>query len=305
MRLLTALALGAVVLGWGWPRLMLRLQIRVAPRAALVIWPFAQLCFAALVAAAAFVLIFPRPVADAMSLVLRICASTLRSNPGLSATAGFGIVAVAAFAATSAACLIRRAVLARRVERDRFATALQLAGAERPGHPGVRWFQSARPTAFCVGGIRPALIGASTGLLECLDGRGVAAVIAHERAHARQRHHLTTLLATTLARVLPFVPLFACGPVAARALVEAAADAESAREHGAEAVASALVAVHAAPDHAPAPSDRRVLGLTTDDLGHRLGRLAATPRRSVSAVLASAVIVLPAAGAATIYLLTC
>jgi Zn-dependent protease with chaperone function len=305
MKLVAALALGVVVLGWGWPRLMLRLQVRVAPRAALVIWPFAQLSFAAMVAATACVLIFPGSVVDALSVVLRVCSNTLRSHPGLSAAAGFGVVSAIAFAATSAAWWARRAVLARRGERERFATALQLAGAERPGHPGVWWFPSARPTAFCVGGIGPGIIGASTGLLECLDGRGVAAVIAHERAHARQRHHLTTLLATTLARVLPFVPLFACGSAAARTLAEEAADAESARAHGAEVVASALIAVNAAAGHAAAPSDRRILGLTTDDLSHRLDRLAATSRRSASAVLAAAVLALPAAGATTIYLMAC
>jgi hypothetical protein len=305
VKLVAALALSVVVLGWGWPRLMLRQQIRVAPRTALVIWPFAQLCFVSLVAAAACVLIFPGSVVDVLAVVLRVCSNTLRSHPELSAAAGFGIVCAMTLAATSAAWWARRAVLARRGERERFATALQMAGAERPGHPGVRWFPSARPTAFCVGGIRPALIGASTGLLDCLDGRGVAAVIAHERAHARRRHHLTTLLATTLARGLPFVPLFACGSVAARTLVEEAADAESAREHGAEVVAAALVAVHAAPGHPAPPPDHRVLGLSADDLGHRLDRLAATPRRWASAVLAGAVIALPAAAVAVTYLLTC
>jgi hypothetical protein len=61
------------------------------------------------------------------------------------------------------------------------------------------------PQAFCVGLLRPRVY-LSTGALELLDEQALAAVLAHERHHVRQRDPLRLACARALASGLLFVP---------------------------------------------------------------------------------------------------
>ena len=166
----------------------------------------------------------------------------------------------------------------------------------------VLWLDHARPVAYSVGG-HPGLVVASSGLRQ-LPAPQVAAVLTHERAHLRGRHHLLVALAQALASAAPMVPLFRHAPTAMRLLVEVAADAAAARLHGRPAVRAALLNLQG-----PA-GPGQVLAMADGELGPRLTWLqpcgpagGVVGRTGVRAAATLAIPVLPAiAGLGTMLL---
>jgi len=112
------------------------------------------------------------------------------------------------------------------------------------------WLDHTEPLAYSLAG-RPGLVVASTGL-NGLPAEQVTAVLSHERAHLRGRHHLLTSMTEALAKAVPFVPLFREAAAAVGLLVELAADAAAVRACGPHAVRAALLALDGgrAPDEA-------------------------------------------------------
>lgn len=93
---------------------------------------------------------------------------------------------------------IRELRAARRFDR-RLATARSLATED------AFVIDDPRPQAFCAGLLRPRLY-VTTGALEALDEDALAAVLMHERQHARRRDPLRLVASRVLARALFFVP---------------------------------------------------------------------------------------------------
>lgn len=81
----------------------------------------------------------------------------------------------------------------------------------------------------------------SEGALACLEEPELAAVLAHEQAHLRQRHHLISGLVSSLARSLRWVPLIAAVDAALPHYLEIAADNQARRRVGTAALVSALL----------------------------------------------------------------
>ncbi|MCU1606360.1 MAG: peptidase Ste24p, partial [Modestobacter sp.] len=79
------------------------------------------------------------------------------------------------------------------------------------------------PVAFCIPGARPLLV-LSSGMLAKLDDAQLAAVVAHERAHLRERHHLLLLPFLAWRAALPVLPAAGRAHDAVRDLVEMRAD---------------------------------------------------------------------------------
>ncbi len=79
------------------------------------------------------------------------------------------------------------------------------------------------PVAFCLPGARPLLV-LSTGMVAELDGAQLEAVVAHERAHLRERHHLLLLPFVAWRTALPVLPAARRAHDAVRDLVEMRAD---------------------------------------------------------------------------------
>ncbi|SDK26964.1 Signal transducer regulating beta-lactamase production, contains metallopeptidase domain [Actinopolyspora mzabensis] len=118
-------------------------------------------------------------------------------------------------------------------------TALRLLGHTEGGdREAVFWLPESTPVAYSLGGRRGAVV-ATTGVAR-LDGETRRAILAHEHAHLRGRHHRLVLLAEIASRVLCFVPLFRTAPSAIRVLVELAADSAAARVCGRDGVRNAL-----------------------------------------------------------------
>jgi Zn-dependent protease with chaperone function len=79
------------------------------------------------------------------------------------------------------------------------------------------------PVAFCIPGARPLLV-LSSGMVAELDDAQLAAVVAHERAHLRERHHLLLLPFVAWKAALPLLPAAERAHDAVRELVEMRAD---------------------------------------------------------------------------------
>jgi beta-lactamase regulating signal transducer with metallopeptidase domain len=79
------------------------------------------------------------------------------------------------------------------------------------------------PVAFCIPGVRPLLV-LSSGMVKELDEAQVDAVIAHERAHLAEHHHLLLLPFVAWRAALPVLPAAGRAHDAVRDLVEMRAD---------------------------------------------------------------------------------
>lgn len=81
----------------------------------------------------------------------------------------------------------------------------------------------------------------STGAVHTLEADELAAVLAHERAHLRQRHHLVSALVDSVAAYLRWVPLVAAAADALPHYLEIAADNQARRAAGTPALVGALL----------------------------------------------------------------
>jgi hypothetical protein len=211
-----------------------------------------------------------RMTAD-LAALLAACVMALRASyahPGGAAMAGAGAVlglAVTARVAWCTAGTLARAGLARRRHRR----VLALAG-RHDGRLGAVLLEHDDAAAWCLPGAgRPVVF--TTAALAVLDEAQLAAVLAHERAHQRGRHHLLVALAGSLAEAFPRVRAFRQGHEQVARLVELVADDAAAAASPRLKVAEALLALAA-----PAPVAAS-LGAGGSATAARVRRLIAAP----------------------------
>jgi beta-lactamase regulating signal transducer with metallopeptidase domain len=164
--------------------------------------------------------------------------------------------------------LVRHVRQRRKLHRKHVHLLRILTGSEAVAGSTL-WLDVPHLMAYSLAG-RPALVVASDGLRRRLSREAVAAVLEHERAHLRGRHHLLVAIAEALAVALPWLPLMRRSPALVRALVEISADSAAARSHGSGAVRAALLTMSAVP---PAPA--ATLGMAPAGLALRLSVLSA------------------------------
>ncbi|MDY6808814.1 MAG: M56 family metallopeptidase [Actinomycetota bacterium] len=116
----------------------------------------------------------------------------------------------------------------------------------------VRVLEQDDPTVFALPRAHGGVI-ISEGALRLLDDDEVRAVLAHEDAHVRQRHHLIMLIATTISAPVRWVPLIDSAMSAIRQYLEIAADNAARRAVSTTALAGALLKLE--PQH-PTVSNR-------------------------------------------------
>jgi beta-lactamase regulating signal transducer with metallopeptidase domain len=141
-------------------------------------------------------------------------------------------VTVAAFAAV---------LRARRRQR----MLLSLLAHGDPKVPGALVVDHPAATAYCVPGLRSRIV-ISAGALDLLDQAELAAVLAHERAHLRERHDLVLLPFTALLRAFRWSAVAREAHAAVALLVEMLADDRALRHRPARELATALLRVGAA-----------------------------------------------------------
>jgi len=146
-------------------------------------------------------------------------------------------VLVAAFAAV---------LRARRRQRE----LLSLLAHGDPKVPGALVVDHPAAAAYCVPGLRSRIV-ISAGTLELLDQAELAAVLAHERAHLRERHDLVLLPFTALLRAFRWSAVARRAEGAVALLVEMLADDHALRHRPASELATALMRVGAAGSPVP------------------------------------------------------
>jgi Zn-dependent protease with chaperone function len=107
--------------------------------------------------------------------------------------------------------------------RHRHRELLELVVRPSVELPDTRLLEHPAPVAFCIPGARPLLV-LSSGMVAELDDGQLAAVVAHERAHLRERHHLLLLPFVAWEAALPVLPAAGRAHAAVRELVEMRAD---------------------------------------------------------------------------------
>lgn len=128
-------------------------------------------------------------------------------------------------------------------QKQQLHQALQLgARAARLDGRSVTVIPHAEPTAFAVADRRWGIV-VSTALLKLLSTEELAAVLAHEAAHVRQRHHLILEVLHGMFAPLRRIPLVAAIRTAIPQYLEMAADNAARQRSGTDVMASALLKI--------------------------------------------------------------
>lgn len=296
--LLATYAVVAGTLGAGWLRAA-RWPSR-APRMAVAAWQALAMSVLLSLAAAglALAISFPHVSAD-LGDIINLCAETLRhsyASPGGTLTALVGVSLSLTLLARAAWCAVQASVSDRR-ERAARVAAFDLVG-RRDVVPGALVVEHEAPYAFCIGG-RHHRIVITSGLLATLRPGELDAVLAHEDAHLRQRHHVALGACRALFGALaPVFPTFRTTMPLVRLYAELCADDGARRRVGPGPLRDALARLACLP--APAGT----LAASAQDVEARLTRLTQRPRglpagvSAVAGVAVAAAVVVPLALAA-------
>jgi Zn-dependent protease with chaperone function len=250
-----------------------------APRIGLFAWQAISASVVASVALAGLAVAVPvSAVSGGLADLLHACATALRARY---ATPGGAVVAVAG-ALVAVGTLVRIGYClattwrSGRRERRRQLEALALVGRTR-AH-GAVVVDHDEASVYCLPG-RHGRIVLTSAALHLLEPDELRAVLAHERAHLRQRHHVAVTVATALVRAFPGVRFLSVARDEIARLAELAADDAACRAVGALPLAEALLTVGGSS--APAPA----LAAGGSHAGRRIRRLL-TPIRRLGAVRA-------------------
>jgi len=185
--------------------------------------------------------------------------------------------------------------------RRRQRVLLSLLAHGDPKVPGALVVDHPAATAYCVPGLRSRIV-VSAGALDLLDQAELAAVLAHERAHLRERHDLVLLPFTALLRAFRWSSAACEAHDSVALLVEMLADDRALRHRPARELATALLRVGAAGGgHAPAGALAVADGTAECQVAVRVSRLLRPARRLrapalvLVGVLAAATVAIPAA----------
>ena len=155
--------------------------------------------------------------------------------------------------------------------RRRQRALLTLLAHGDPKVPGALVVDYPSAAAYCLPGLRSrSRIVVSVGTLELLGRGELAAVLAHERAHLRERHDLVLLPFTALRRAFPKSATCTGAQRAVALLVEMLADDRALRGRPTRELVSALVRFGTA-ETCPAPAG--ALAVAEGEVAARVSRL--------------------------------
>jgi Zn-dependent protease with chaperone function len=238
------LLLFAVLLAILGPRMVGTAWTTRAPRLGIVAWQAASAGVVLASVLAGVTLLVPvGAISHGLAAVLDACATTVAAvyrSPGR-------LPALLLAALLAGLVPLRLAQVAvgswLRESRSRRELAISVLTVARP-QPwmGALVVESDRAAAFCIPGRRRSVVLTSAAV-DSLTRDELAAVLAHEQAHLRGRHHLVVGVARVLSRAFPWLPLFARATMELERLVEMVADDAAARRVDRVEVASALVSL--------------------------------------------------------------
>lgn len=237
------LLLAAAVVAMTAPLLLERASATRSPMAGIVAWQVSSWSVlvsiglaAALVAAPPLVHLghLPRALAPCRVLLRQFAVP---SSPVLHLFAALLLAGVTARLATCAVL----ASLDNRRRRARHRTLVRLVGYLDPDL-GVHVIDGATAVVYCLPGCGGTVVFTSSAL-DRLSVAQCRAVLAHELAHLRGRHHLLVAWGSVLAVAFPRVRLFRQASEQTARLIEMRADDVASRDHGSRSVAEALCAL--------------------------------------------------------------
>lgn len=142
-------------------------------------------------------------------------------------------------------------------QRRRHLNLIGLLSDPLPDRPGLRVIDHAAPVAYCLPGGAQSATVLSNGLLRILDAPQLQGVIAHERAHLQQKHHLVLIAFKSWNSALPWFPIANRAESAVALLVELLADDQARRVVDDRVLATAIALVASAhPSAVPASVPR-------------------------------------------------
>ena len=182
--------------------------------------------------------------------------------------------------------------------RQRQRMLLSLLAHGDPKVPGALVVDYPAAAAYCLPGLRSAIV-ISAGTLDLLDSAELAAVLAHERAHVRERHDLVLLPFIALLSAFRWCQAARAAHQAVALLVELHADDRARSQLPARELATALLRVGAAggcraPSGALAVSEPELAGEVAQRVTRLLRPAASLPAAAlflIGAVAAVAVVV--------------
>ena len=265
----------------------------VAPRLGIIAWQLAAVSVIGSWALGVLALAGPVPLHDLSHLI----ASRLTAVDQLVEVPGVGWLHVGSVAVATAIvaragwCVVVDGWAAYR-RRAEHAEAVALVGRPLAGRQALIVDHEVA-MVYCLPG-RARQVVVTRGAVQSLTDVQLSAVLAHEAAHLRGRHHLALAPLRALARAFPAVPLLSAAAREVGRLLEMCADDAAARRYGPAAVAGALRAL------SPAPPPAGALGASGGTAEERIARLQRRPagRRTHGYGSLSAAIVLLVTGPA-------
>ena len=226
----------AAAAGFGGPAALCRGWSPRMPRTTMSLWLTLAASWIVAVTLAALALAAPSMLTWPASHAQR--AGELAGTPGRTVAAGAALLLAAAVVLRACWHVARGLARARRQYRQHSA---YLAVAGLPDQAlGAVVLDGSSPAAYCIPRGHPrVVITAST--LSLLTPGQLQAVLAHERAHLRGRHHLILTIASALGSAFPAIPLLARAGEELAVLAEMAADDAAACRHDRADLAAALV----------------------------------------------------------------
>jgi len=244
--ILAAIAIGCIpaasaLAAASWPRR--------CPAAAIVLWQALGLGWG-LAAVGALVAFGSTARAAVTSGALERLASIATTDSPTAAMAVIGTVRLACLAAAIVLLAVLLWILVAASAsvvraRQRQRVLLNLLAHGDPKVPGALVVDHPAAAAYCLPGLRSAIV-ISAGALDLLDADELAAVLAHERAHLRERHDLVLLPFLALLRAFRWAGVTRRAYGAVGLLVEMHADDRALRNRPARELATALLRVGAA-----------------------------------------------------------
>jgi Zn-dependent protease with chaperone function len=245
MNELTLTAIGlvllAVLLAWPVPILLARAAWpQRAPATALLLWQAVAVAGGLSMVGAPIVLgLAPlgRDVAGAAQTGIRLAiagSAALPATSWLLFLIGGGLAGYLIGHLVSTTARVER-------HRRRHSELVQLLSSPDPDNKSLLLIDDDAPVAYCLpNGLHPVTV-VSRGLVERLSPLELSAVIAHERAHAEQRHDVVALAFRAWRSALPGFPVAALAEHAVRELVELLADDRARRIVGNRTLARTIV----------------------------------------------------------------
>ena len=296
--LAVAALLGALALALAWPVPVILSRARWpsrAPAVALALWQ--AIALAGGLSMIGCLLALGSAPAGSLPAAIAQLAPAAVAGP---IPAAFGVVEIAALALAAAIALLltlNLVFVAVRAERER-RRQQQLIGIlsdPMPGEPRTRVLAHPVPLAYCIPGLRTTTV-LTEGLVAMLDREELAAVIAHERTHLEQLHHLVRLAFRAWHSALPWFPIANRAERSVVTLTEMLADDGARRAVGAGSLRGALEAVGSAgepgsyPDVVGASPDEAMLSARLERLGSESDDGEGLSRGIRTAVIATSVV---------------